>query len=295
MKHTAVVLLALAATLAACSKDPASSGGPQPQAVAPAQPGGAVQGPQAAISVTGEVVETMDAAAYTYVRLKTAEGYDVWAAGPKTTVEVGQQLLVRDAMEMKDFESTSLGRTFEKILFAAALVPPGAAGAAPAGAGGAADGAKKDPHAGMAGVPGGDPHAGMAAGMAGNPHAGMAAPGRPAIARQEVAAVPRAEGEQGRTIAEVHEQAAALAGQPVAVRGVVVKFSPGIMGRNWVHLQDATGDPEKGTHDLTVTTQDAVKPGDRVKVEGTLAKDRDFGAGYEYPVIVEDAKVAVEM
>ena len=63
------------------------------------------------------------------------------------------------------------------------------------------------------------------------------------------------------------------------------------MNRNWVHIQDGTGE---GTNDLTVTTQDVVNTGDTVLVKGVLAKDKDFTMGYQYAVIVEEASVKVE-
>ena len=77
----------------------------------------------------------------------------------------------------------------------------------------------------------------------------------------------------------------------VTIHAKVVKYSPGIMGKNWVHLRDGTGSAEKNDHDLTVTTQDETKVGDVVTVKGTVQVDKDFGAGYAYPVIVEDAKL----
>ena len=64
-----------------------------------------------------------------------------------------------------------------------------------------------------------------------------------------------------------------------------------IMGKNWLHLQDGTGNPMKNQHDLVVTTLEEPKEGEVVTIEGVLAADRDFGAGYKYAVIVEDAKV----
>jgi hypothetical protein len=101
--------------------------------------------------------------------------------------------------------------------------------------------------------------------------------------------VEKAKGADARTIAEVYAQKAALKEKPVAVRGKVVKFNEGIMGRNWVHLRDGTG--KQGTNDLTVTTNDKASVGDVVTAKGTVRTDKDFGAGYAYPVIVEDASV----
>lgn len=94
----------------------------------------------------------------------------------------------------------------------------------------------------------------------------------------------------GKTVAEVWSQKNELKGQPIVIRGKVVKFLAGIMGKNWLHLRDGSGVHANGTDDIAVTTQDFVKVGDVVTVRGTLSVDKDFGAGYLYPVIVEDAK-----
>ncbi len=77
-------------------------------------------------------------------------------------------------------------------------------------------------------------------------------------------------------------------GKVIKITGQVVKYNPGIMGKNWIHIQDGTD--YEGIYDLTVTTQQAAKVGDIITFEGTLALDKDFGYGYFYPVILEDAK-----
>ena len=97
---------------------------------------------------------------------------------------------------------------------------------------------------------------------------------------------------EGFTGAELFSGKADLSGQRIVVRGKVVKFSGGIMGKNWLHLQDGTD--HEGSNDLTVTTADMAQKGDTVLVSGTLVIDKDFGAGYRYDVIVEDAEVKVE-
>jgi hypothetical protein len=103
--------------------------------------------------------------------------------------------------------------------------------------------------------------------------------------------VPKASGADARTVAEVFAQRAALKEKPVTIRGKVVKYNEGIMGRNWVHLRDGTGTSGKD-NDITVTTDDRTAVGDVIVVKGTVRVDKDFGAGYAYPVIVEDAKVS---
>ncbi len=137
------------------------------------------------------------------------------------------------------------------------------------------------------------------------PPAGEAAPGTPAAAGamppHPVPAAPAdsvdlsgiAKAEGGRTVAEIYADKAGLAGQTVIFRGKVVKTNAGIMNLNWLHVRDGSG--EEGTNDLTVTTTDPLPAvGDTVLVTGTVALDRDFGMGYTYGILVEQAKLAIE-
>jgi hypothetical protein len=103
--------------------------------------------------------------------------------------------------------------------------------------------------------------------------------------------VAKASGADARTVAEIWAQRTSLKEKPVSIRGKVVKFNEGIMGKNWVHLRDGTGASGKD-NDLTITTADKTNVGEVVLVKGTVRVDKDFGAGYAYPVIVEDAKVS---
>ena len=70
-----------------------------------------------------------------------------------------------------------------------------------------------------------------------------------------------------------------------------MKFSPNIMGRNWIHIQDGTGDPAKNTHDLVVTSSETTEKGAIISIEGVLSADKDFGSGYSYDIIIEEAMV----
>ncbi|MGZ8463572.1 MAG: hypothetical protein ACXWWT_12120 [Candidatus Deferrimicrobiaceae bacterium] len=101
--------------------------------------------------------------------------------------------------------------------------------------------------------------------------------------------VEKAKGADAYTVSETYEKAGKLDKKTVSVRGKVVKISKGIMGKNWVHLRDGSGDAGKGTNNLVVTSQDVPNVGDVVTAKGTLYKDKDFGAGYLYKVIVEEA------
>jgi hypothetical protein len=225
--------------------------------------------------LTGEVLETMDAAGYSYLKLGTATGHR-WAAVRKTKIKVGSRVTIGNAMEMKDFKSKTLDRTFPSITFGS-LVGPDKRGQVH-GMGMGMGGRKGDPHAGMGGMGG----KGGKGGMGGKGHSRIRAP------RQTFEA-PLAPAPGGLTIAALHARRKELKGKPVVLRGKVVKFNGGIMGRNWIHLQDGSGSAAAVDYDLTVTTKAAAKVGQVLVVKGLLATQRDFGAGYAYDVIIEDA------
>lgn len=116
-------------------------------------------------------------------------------------------------------------------------------------------------------------------------------PFAPANADIDLSGIARAEG--GKTVAELFAEKDALAGTSVTVRGKVVKANAMILDRNWLHIHDGSG--AEGTNDLTVTTMaDLPGVGATVLVSGKLAVNKDFGMGYQYPAIVEDAEVTVE-
>jgi len=144
-------------------------------------------------------------------------------------------------------------------------------------------GCSKEPAAPTAAAP----EAAPATQPAAEPHPMPAAP----TESVDLSGIAKADG--GKTVAEVFAEKDQLTGQPVVVRGKVVKSNPDIMGKNWLHVRDGSG--AEGTNDLTVTTAGAVpEVGDTVVVKGVLSLNKDFGMGYQYDVIVEDAEVTVE-
>lgn len=93
----------------------------------------------------------------------------------------------------------------------------------------------------------------------------------------------------GITISELYTNRKKYEGQTVRVKGRCVKLNNMIMNRNWIHLQDGSSSDEK--MDLTVTTTDVVSLGDIVAFEGKIALNKDFGAGYKYEIIMEEAQL----
>jgi len=101
--------------------------------------------------------------------------------------------------------------------------------------------------------------------------------------------VAKAIGANARTVAEIVTKAAELKDKSVLVRGQIVKYNPQVMGRNWIHLRDGSGVAADNTHDILVTTTQQAKHGDVVTVSGVVRTDKDFGSGYAYKVLIEDA------
>ena len=117
-------------------------------------------------------------------------------------------------------------------------------------------------------------------------------PGHPRISSAvstEVVKVPKAVGANAQTVEAVNIRRAELKDQVVRVRGKVVKYAPGIMGKNWIHLRDGTGSVASNTNDIVVTTTSETKTGDVVTARGTVQTDKDFGSGYAYKVLIEEA------
>jgi hypothetical protein len=255
--HYAAPLLAGSLLLWGCSSAPEATADKAVPESKPAQTTQAAPAPAdtAGGGHTGTVLETMDTGGYTYVQVDTGSE-QIWAAAPQFQVAVGDQVSVPAAMPMANYYSKTLDRTFDVVYFAGAISP---AGASP--------------------------------GPATTPNSGH--PGGPiatAAASVDLAGIEKATG--GNTVAELLTDGQGFSGKEVHVRGKVVKFNAGIMGKNWIHIQDGTGAP--GQNDLTVMTDGFAEVGDTVLVSGVAATDRDFGYGYKYPFIVEEANIAVE-
>ncbi len=199
--------------------------------------------------VHGKVIDIIEAAGYTYVQVDTGS-QKLWAAGPATPFQKGDMIAFSTGMPMKNFHSKSLDRDFDLLYFVDAFTTDK----------GVANNTITEPHGGLAGQ---------------------------SQAAVPVVGVSKAEG--GQSIADIYAQKETLADKPVKVRGKVVKITPAVLGKNWIHIRDSS----TGV-DLTVTTGGVAEKGDIVLIEGTLGLNKDFGYGYVYDVIVEDAKVTVE-
>jgi len=205
-------------------------------------------------SLSGQIVETMNSGGYTYLQVEEG-GKKTWAAIPETEVSVGQDVSLQPGFEMNNFTSKTLNRTFEKIIFSNGLV-----------------------------------NSQRAAEGGGSHYTTKGSKGVRTSPNEDIN-IKKAQGQHAYTVAELFKNRAQLHKESISVRGKVVKVSPAIMGKNWLHIQDGTGSPDKGNYDLVVTTQGSASVGDVVTVDGILYKDKDFGSGYKYDVIIEKAKI----
>lgn len=220
--------------------------------------------PNSSERLQGKVVETMNASGYTYVAVAGTSEKNIWAAGPLTVIKVGDFIDVPRGMEMKDFESKSLGRTFNTIYFVPALLDQ-SKDRIPS-----RTSTKTNAHK--------TPRVEKTASTPNRPSGRVT----PSLGSAEMNA-------GTYTISDLFKQSSSLVGKQVMVRGKVVKFSAAILGTNWLHLQDGSGTAALKNNDLTVTSNGAASVGDVIEVRGVLAQDKDLGAGYMYPVIVERA------
>jgi len=205
-----------------------------------------------AIVHTGSILETMNSGGYTYAKIKE-NGKEFWVAGAQSVVKVGDSVSFNEQMNMPDFTSKTLNRTFKELMFIDKMSQ-------------------------------GNHVKNNAVVSATSMHGKIAAP----VAT--VKKVLKVDG--GFTITELFNKKSELKGKNVKVRGTVVKVSNGIMKTNWIHIQDGTG--VTGSDDIIFRSKTATATvGDVVIASGTLVTDQDFGYGYKYPVMVEDASFEV--
>lgn len=197
------------------------------------------------------VEEVLQTSGYTYLLNKTANGSQ-WLATTKIEAKVGEIYYYKDGMEMVDFKSTELDRTFASIIFLQGVVS----------AEEVLLGAKPNSPASPHGTP-------------------------PTVAPSKDVKIDVPKG--GITIEQLMANKGSYESKEVLIRGKVVKYNSGIMNKNWIHIQDGTASGSE--NDLTVTTDMEAKVGDVITVYGTIVLDKDLGSGYFYKIILEDARI----
>jgi hypothetical protein len=199
-----------------------------------------------------KVVDVLQASAYTYLEV-SEKGEKFWIAVNLMDAKKGDVLYFSQSMEMTDFHSRDLERTFDKVLFV--------------------DDISNNP------IP-----------MKGHSMDNIPPGSMKSVTGKKEVSITAPEGTI--SIGELFSARETYNQQKIKVAGEVVKVNASIMGKNWVHIQDGTGNQEN--YDLTITTQDMVRVGDVVVFEGVIAVDKDFGSGYTYHLLMEDAVVITQ-
>lgn len=201
--------------------------------------------------IAKEVIQVNE---YSYIRV-LEDDKENWVAAPKTPIEIGNTYYYGKAMEMKNFESKELGKKFETIYFVEKISESAEGLDSPV---------TKEVQSGTQ----------------------YQKAAKPIIEKEDVKIKPDA---NGISIAELFKNKEKYNNTVVTLKGKVTKYSPSIMNTNWVHLQDGTD--FNGAFDMTVTTNTEVKTGDIISIQGKVTLNKDFGAGYLYDVIIENATV----
>ncbi len=240
MKFLPILILAMA-LLAGCNNAKVKKTENKPTAETAVQSAATV--PQHTV-VAKDVIQT---SGYTYLLL-TEGDKEYWAAVTRFEGVKGKTYYYKEGMEMTNFKSKELNRTFESIQFIMEL--------------------SDQP-------------------IVEKKAAQLTTKGRQSMEKVEGIKVESVSG--CIKLSDIFANPGNYAGKKVKVTGQVIKFSPEIMNKNWVHLQDGT--EANGSFDLTITTMDTVEAGKVVTFEGVLAVDKDFGYGYKYDVIIEESKL----
>ncbi|SMO72984.1 hypothetical protein SAMN06265379_10639 [Saccharicrinis carchari] len=202
------------------------------------------------------VQEVLQTTKYTYLKVSENQS-ERWVAVSKLEAMPGDRYYYDKGLPMKDFHSKELNRDFETVDFINNI--------------------SKTPlgQKAVTNTP-----------IMQAPHGHS---GKVVVPKNSDVSIQKSEGEL--TIAQIFADPQRYANKQVEIKGTVVKVNKSIMGKNWIHLQDGTGHNDK--FDLTLTSNQ-VPPINQVQsFKGTLNLNKDFGAGYFYEVIVEDAEMMI--
>ena len=206
-----------------------------------------------------EVVEVVQGNNYTYIRAKE-ELAEKWIAVSKQEIQPGTVYFYEEGLPMTNFHSKEIDRTFDIIYFVSTISTTPLIKS----------------EGGMGNM-----------GAMGNAEAQQPHMGKVNNEKSNSINLDKKEGEI--TVAQVFANKNDYAGKEIEIRGIVVKVNREVMDKNWIHIQD--GSNENGNFDLTITSTGLAEVGDEITVKGKISLNKDFGYGYSYDVIMEDATI----
>ena len=207
-----------------------------------------------------EVVEVIHGSAYTYIKVKENMA-EKWMAVSKQDVQNGTVYYYDEGLQMTNFHSKEIDRTFDEIYFVNTI------STSPIEKGAVAD------MGAMGGTEVPPSHMGK-------------------VTTEQNSVITLEKKAEELTIAQIFAKRTEYSGKEIGIRGVVVKVNEQVMNKNWIHIQDGTND--NGNFDLTVTTAELPAVNDEITVKGKITLNKDFGYGYSYEVIMEDAVIVAK-
>lgn len=199
-----------------------------------------------------KVLEVLPTDKYVYLRVNENTGEEFWIATRKQEVVTGATYFYRGGLLKTNFESKEYNRIFDKVYLVSNIVPESHAQNQSTSSIFKNEDASSDSKRKLDGV-----NHNLNSGNASLP------------------------------IADLVKNRTKYEGQQVVLTGTVTKVNPNIMGRNWIHLKDGTLDD----YDLVLTSSVAVPEGHTVSLKGIVSLNKDFGAGYTYDILVENAEL----
>jgi len=212
-------------------------------------------------------LESLNTLDYTYVKVNE-NGVEKWIAGPLAEIKIGGEYYYGNEMPIANFVSKKLNKTFDMIYFVEGIStePP----------------VSKKSNSGNQNMnTQATPQGQQMVQEDPSTHEGSVA------AKTEKEAIDVKPAKGGISIAELIANKEKYNGKKVTIKGKVTKFNAEVMDRNWIHVQD--GSETNGKFDLTITSKETVNVGDVVTFEGKIAINKDFGAGYVYEILLEQA------
>lgn len=194
-------------------------------------------------------VEVLPASEYVYIKVKE-NGKDFWIATRKQKIEIGSSYLYNEALQKIAFESKEHKRVFDTLYLVTALVPKDH-GASHLNT----DKLKTAPNSSNSVK-------------------------KPSISPEEMDKLFMGV----VTVSDLVENPKKYEGKVVELNGECTKVNNGIMGRNWIHLNDGS----KNNYDLVITSENNIEKGAKITMRGIVRLNKDFGAGYSYDIILEE-------
>ena len=184
--------------------------------------------------------EVLQAGEYTYLNV-SEKRKKIWLAVPAMQASKGDKISYSGGLEMTDFKSRELNRTFGNVIFL--------------------EGVTREPNKEEDAVAMNSQH--------------------PVQVKTEKINISIEPGEGCISVAKLLETRAEYSGKTVRIRGKITKFNPAILGKNWIHIQDGSEFKGAYDLTITTDSKPAEGDTVTFEGKITLNRDFGYGYFYE--------------